>query len=162
MSSFVLRFFGFGHLNRSVLRGLGPKIDKMGCPDFGPQIGHFRGGSAPRARFLQIPGIFGHQYRGILANHEGVVLFFLSLFDNLPFRPSKTRARAEGLRRETDEKKDKNGPKTPHSPSRFMLRGNGPKRRTPFVNGNSARLALGRPKRPRRLKVIKAEISLNF
>ena len=48
MSLFFLRFFGFGHLNRSVVRGLVPKIDKIGCPDLGHKsaifdgVGHFR------------------------------------------------------------------------------------------------------------------------
>ena len=44
MSSLFFAIFRFRPSNRSVVRGLVPKIDKIGCPDFGPRIGHFRGG----------------------------------------------------------------------------------------------------------------------
>ena len=97
MSSFVLRFFGFGHINRSVVRGLAPKIDKIGCPDFGPQIGHFRGGLGSAgpifANFRHFSAI---NIGGYLLITREWFLNFLSLFGDLPFRPSKTRT-AEGL-----------------------------------------------------------------
>ena len=93
MSLFFLRFFGFGHLNRSIVRGLAPKIDKMGCPDFGPQIGHFRGGFGSAGPiFANFRHFSATNIGGYLIITREWFLNFLSLFDNLPFRPSKTRA----------------------------------------------------------------------
>ena len=105
-----MQFFGFGHLNRSVVRGLGSKIGEMGCPDSGRHIGHFRGGfGSPGPIFCKFPAFFGHQYRGILTNPEGAIFDFLSLFDNLPCRPSKTRGRI--VTRNGRKKRTKMGPK---------------------------------------------------
>ena len=167
MILFFLRFFGFGHLNCSVASGLGPKIDKMGCPDFGPQIGHFRGGFGSAGPiFANFRHFSATNIGGYLLITRKWFLIFLSLFDNLPFRRRKTRARARAHRgRIVTRNGRKKGQKWAQNASQsvpFYAPGNGPKRRTPFVIGNSARLALGRPKRPRRLKAIKAEISLNF
>ena len=111
-----MRFVGFGHLNRSVVRGLGPKIDKMGCPDFGPQIGHFRGGFGSAGPiFANFRHFSATNIGGYLLITGEWFLIFLSLFDNLPFRRRKTRARARAPRKDCDakwtKKRTKMGPK---------------------------------------------------
>ena len=151
MSLVCFAIFWFRSLKSLRSKGISPGNRQNGMSGFRAQIGHFRGGlgsAGPifaNSRHFSATNIGGY----LLITREWF-LNFLSLFDNLPFRRRKTRARAP--RKDCDAKRtkkmDKNGPKTPHSPSRFMPRAKGPGRRTPFVIGNSARLALGRPKRP--------------
>ena len=80
MSLFFFAIFWFRSLKSLHSKGLAPKIDKMGCPDFGPQIGHFRGGFGSAGPIFANFRHFGRKYRGILANHEGVVFKFFVTF----------------------------------------------------------------------------------
>ena len=101
MSSFFLRFFGFGHLNRSVVRGLGPEIYEMGCPDFGPQIGHFRGGvfGFPGPIFANFRHFSATNIGGYLLITRERFLIFCHFLATCRFgRQKRARARtAEGL-----------------------------------------------------------------
>ena len=97
MILFVFAIFWFRSLKSLHSKGLSPKIDKMGCPDFGPQIGHFRGGFGSAGPiFANFRHFSATNIGGILANHEGAVFKFFVTFWQ-PAVSAVKNARAEGL-----------------------------------------------------------------